>query len=155
MELDHLVLNTIDFPGRAGELQRSGATAAFLRELGDNYSQYHEVLRSRLEQVGGDADPNEYRDDPGAYGRHVQALQQIAISERVLRRARAFRREGRSLSDPGLGEPPTWDAEYTLVNVEHPERSRFSAPWERSAERGDPEAIVRLAGWPPSGPADG
>lgn len=148
MELDHLISNAVEFPGRAGELQRSGATASLVRELGDNYERYHEFLQHRLDELGGDPNPDEYRDDPGAYGRHAHALQRVAISERILRRARAFRREGRALSDPNLDQPPTWDADYRLVDVEHPERSRFSAPWERPSWAKDAESIARLASWP-------
>jgi hypothetical protein len=155
MELDHLISNAVEFPGRAGDLQRSGATASLIRELGDNYARYHEFLEQRLEDFGGDPNPDDYRDDPSAYGRHAHALQRVAISERILRRARAFRREGRPLSDPGLDQPPTWDAQYRLVDVEHPELSRFSAPWERPSWAKDPQEIARLASWllrqPPTG----
>lgn len=126
--------NCVEFPGRAGELQRQGAGAALLRELGDNYSDYHAFLASKMDESGGDPDPSDFRGgpdgvgaDPAAYGRQAATLQGLVAGELLLRRAWAVRQKGRSLSDPLTDLPPPFDADGRLVDVEHPERSRFSS----------------------------
>ncbi len=128
MAVAYLRANCVEFPGRAGEFQRAGATAGLIRELGDNYSRYHEYLQGRLEEMGGDPDPKEFADDPTEYGRRSDTVQRIVASEILLRRARAQRQQGRELSDPLLDHPPVWDAEHRLVDTEHPERSTFRRP---------------------------
>lgn len=134
MEIDPRTANCVEFPGAAGEHQRQRASAALIRELGDNYAHYHAFLVSRLEEIGGDPDPVSFRggdgaeDDHVAYARQANALQRIAASEVLLRAARSHRKEGRPLSAPSRAEPPLCDANYKLVDVERPERSRFSGP---------------------------
>ena len=135
MEIDPRTANLVDFPGAAGEHQRNGATAALIRELGDNYADYHAFLARRIEEIGGDPDPTGFHgggdgstDDHVGYARQANALQRIAASEMLLRAARNYRKHGRPLSAPLRDQPPISDAEYKLVDVEHPERSRFSGP---------------------------
>ena len=132
MQVNPLTAGCLEFPGRAGELQRDGATAALLRELGDNYARYHAFLRRELDQSGGDPAPRAYRGgvdgigaDPAAYGRQAAKLQRIVASEILLRRGWANRQQGRSLNDTLHDFPPPFDADYRLVDIEHPERSRF------------------------------
>ena len=130
--IDYLKANCVDFPDRAGELQRAGATAGLIRELGDNYSRYHQALQERLETLGGDANPADFPDDPASYGRLANALQRIATTEVLLRRARAHRKQGHPLNAQLKGAPPLWDADHRLVDVEHPEQANFRGPLERA-----------------------
>ena len=152
MRLHPLTANCIEFPGRAGELERSGATAALFRELGDNYARYHAFLARELEASGGDPDPRDFRGDangvgadPAAYGRQAALVQRLVASEVLLRRAWVNRRHGRPLGDPLTDFPPPFDADGRLVDIEHPERSRFSS--RLTSPLGAPEFV------PPGGGA--
>lgn len=131
MPAEFLRANCLEFSDRAGELQRAGASASLIRELGDNYGRYHAYLALRLQELGGQADPADFPDDPAAYGRHANELQRIATSEALLRRARAHRREGHPLDEDLNGGLPLVDSERRLVDVEHPERATFRGPLAR------------------------
>jgi hypothetical protein len=134
MATDRLTASLVELPARAGELQRAGASAALIRELGDNYRLYHDFLAHQLEELGGDPDPASFVGAPERYGRHVDLVQRIVITERLLRRARGFRRYGRKLTAPAPeGEAPAWDSDQQLVDVEHPERHRFGRGWTGGA----------------------
>ncbi len=107
----------LEFPGRAGELQRQGASAAFIRELGDDYPQYHAFLAERLARYGGrEPQPDAY---PG-FAEYIAACQEvrdIVMAEALLRNARAYRRTGRPLDhayDPSI---PLLDERNRLVSA--------------------------------------
>jgi len=94
-----LPLGGVTFPGRAGELQAAGATAALVSELGGNYATYHQYLAGELRAFGKRPDPDDFetRDDYlGAWTR----IHDIVRSEAVLRNCRAFVLRGRSLNVP-------------------------------------------------------
>lgn len=112
-----LLTTSIRFPGAAGALQATGATAALIRELGDNYGQYHDFLASELEAMGGRPDPNAYR-DLVTYYRDTDRWAGIVIAETLLRRCRAVRRDGRRMDDIASDEPTTLDSRHRLVSVE-------------------------------------
>jgi hypothetical protein len=95
----------VRFPGRAGDLQGQGAVAALIRELGDNYPQYHDFLASELTKVGGRPKPADYRGDLDGYATTSSRVQQIMIAEAVLRRCRGARQLGRPLNAPPDGTP--------------------------------------------------
>jgi hypothetical protein len=114
-------LNTrkLRLPGRAGELQDVGATASLVRELGDNYSTYHQHLATELARLGGRPDPADYRDDFEGYCEAYSAARDVVLAEVALRSARAFRKLGGHLADPPpLDEPPLVDRNDRLVSVE-------------------------------------
>lgn len=109
------------FPGLAGELQKAGATASFVRELGDNYERYHAhlagTLAHGLEQHGGRPDPADYPEFDSfavAWG----PLEDIIRAEGLLRRCRAFRRFGDRLDTMRGFEIPLLDDNDRLVSVE-------------------------------------
>jgi hypothetical protein len=108
----------LTFPGRAGALQASGATAALVRELGDNYVTYHAFLASTLEATGGRPDPVDYGNDMVAYYEASDRFADLVIAEVLLRRCRAFRQRGSSLDESDASDPPTLDEGHRLVSVE-------------------------------------
>jgi hypothetical protein len=96
MELPQLYLRGVQFPDPAGELQRSGSTAALVRELGDDYDRYHAFLSAELDSLGGRPDPSAYstfEEYAAACGR-VEAL---VHAEVTLRRCRGMRTAGTRL----------------------------------------------------------
>lgn len=110
---------TLWLPGRAGELQAAGATPSLVRELGDNYATYHRHLAAELARLGGRPDPADYRDDFEGYCDAYSAARDVVLAEFALRRARAFRKLGRHLTDPPPpDEPPLVDRNNRLVSVE-------------------------------------
>jgi hypothetical protein len=125
---DLVELNCVELPDRAGELQRARARAALVREVGDNYASYHDFLQRRLAELGGRPDPVAYAGDPTAYGEHAHEVQRVVASEIFLRRGWSHRKQGRGLGASLADLPPLWDADGRLVDVEHPERSRFHGP---------------------------
>jgi hypothetical protein len=88
---------TLELPGRAGELRAAGATAALIREFGDNYGVYHEFLAGELEKLG--ERPRATRDGPPSpeFVRHWRRADEIVRCEIILRACRAYRKQGRSL----------------------------------------------------------
>jgi hypothetical protein len=129
----------IRFPAPAGRYQDAGATASFIRELGDDYGRYHAFLASELEATGARPDPAVYGDDFVGYYRDSDRWAEIVVAEVLLRRCRAFRRTGRRLDDPDLDEPTTLDGRHRLISVETGEPSSQPLPsgdpapryWER------------------------
>jgi hypothetical protein len=97
MELGKLRLGTVPLPGNAGDLQRQGATASLVRELGDNYDHYHAFLADRLAKLGGRPDPANYK-TYAEYAKAVTAAEDVVRAEIALRACRGFRESGQSLS---------------------------------------------------------
>jgi len=130
MDIAALRLERVDFPGRAGELQRDGATASLVRELGDNYAEYHRFLSDEVRKVGGQPSPKVYRDDPGGYAAHWAQLEAIATAELVLRRALAHRKLGRPLGQAADSrkEPPLFDESDRLISIEEPDETAKEPP---------------------------
>jgi hypothetical protein len=98
MEIGGLRIDRVNFPGRAGELQRQEATASLVRELGDNYGTYHAYLAGELGKVG-----RPQRDDFDSMDAYLEAwavAQDLVRAEVVLRNCRAYRRTGRDLRAP-------------------------------------------------------
>ena len=78
-------------PGRAGDLQDAGASAALVAELGDNYAKYHEFLVAEFDKLGGFPDPPT---DPWKMPRYLATsakIDALASSEVALRQFRAAR----------------------------------------------------------------
>ena len=117
MRVGMLDLGTVKFPSRAGEHQRAGATAALVRELGDNYGAYHRFLADSLAAVGKPPEPADFEtlDD---YVRAWQIVQNLVTAEIVLRNCRDYRRTGRGLDRPHDPSTPLLDADNRLVSVE-------------------------------------
>lgn len=99
LNLGELALKRLEFPGRAGELQRARATASLIRELGDNYGIYHRVLADRLASYGRRPEPVDFA-NYASYADAWTDIQEIVMAEAVLRNARDFRRSGRPLDYP-------------------------------------------------------
>jgi hypothetical protein len=95
MELGQLRLGTVKLPGTAGELQRQRATASLVRELGDNYSKYHDALAARLAKLGR-PDPADY-DTYEEYAAAWEQVEDILHAEVTLRACRGRRVHGRRL----------------------------------------------------------
>lgn len=102
------------FPGRAGELQRQGASASLARELGDGYASYHRHLRDELARYGGRPKPEDYSDQQTYFDVCAHA-QEIVIAEALLRACAAYRRSGRPLDAPLDTSTPLLDSEDRLV----------------------------------------
>ena len=99
MDFGRTRLRHVKFPGRAGEFQREGRTAALIRELGDNYRTYHDFLAGELDTQR----PRPRRDqfaDREAYVAAWAYIQELVIAEVMLRSFRAYRRDGRRLDEP-------------------------------------------------------
>lgn len=107
-------LARLEFPGRAGELQRGRASASLVRELGDNYSAYHGYLRAELARFGGRPQPKDY-DDQASYFAAWARIQEIVMAEALVRACVAFRRNGRPLGAPVDTSVPLVDANDQLV----------------------------------------
>jgi hypothetical protein len=106
----------LTFPGRAGALQRSGAIAALIKELGTSYGTYHEFLASEVAKLG--------RPDPSAhpdYQSYAQAYahgQVLVFAEAFIRNCHAYMQSGRAL-DAGLDTSvPLLDADDRLVGLD-------------------------------------
>lgn len=111
-------LRDLEFPGRAGELQRAGATPSLVRELGDNYERYHEFLRRALAEFGKEPVSDDFPSFD-AYIRAWAAVQEIVLAEALLRNCRAYRRTGRPLDYPlDQSGPPLVDGEFQLVSAD-------------------------------------
>ena len=94
-----LKLHHVEFPGRAGELQREGRTTALVRELGQNYGRYHEFLATELERRLPAPTAERY---PNADEYFVAwaYIQELVAAEIILRNARGHLRDGRRLDEP-------------------------------------------------------
>jgi hypothetical protein len=119
MNLNGINIRDLTFPGRAGELQAEAATAAFIREVGDNYASYNRFLAEEARRLGGSPHPDDYRPDRyEEYLRDATRARDIVAAEMVLRRARALRVEGKSLREPLDRSTPVFDAAHRLISAE-------------------------------------
>lgn len=117
MDLTQLNLESVEFPGRAGQYQREGRVTALIRELGDNYALYHAFLAAELERFGRRPRPRDY---PNAE-RYLAAwtrIQRIVLAEAMLRNVRAYRRTRRPLDAPLDPSVPLIGEDDRLVSVE-------------------------------------
>lgn len=107
MNIGTITLKKVEFPGRAGELQRGNATASLVAELGDNYETYHAYLNEQLAQIGKPPVAKEYP-SLTAYYDAWDRVQELVKAEHLLRNCKAFRRSGRNLDAPAsaTGGPP-------------------------------------------------
>jgi hypothetical protein len=112
MELGNLRLGTIKLPGPAGDLQRQGATAALIKELGDNYETYHAFLADRFVKIGGRPNAANYKTYE-EYATAVSAAEDVVRAEIALRACRGFRRSGKRLDE--LPTSPLLDSADRLV----------------------------------------
>lgn len=132
MELAGLSLTQYTFPGRAGELQRSGSTLALLRELGDNYDTYHDALADEVERVGGRPDPAPYGDDYEAFGRAARYVSELLSAEVILRRARKLRTT-KSTKGLEVPEAPLVDERHRLIGLGDSDANRQLRSGSREA----------------------
>lgn len=98
MEIRQLRLGGVELPDVAGDLQRRGATASLVRELGDNYEKYHAFLARRLAEVGR-PDPADYETFE-EYAAAWTVAEDIVHAEVTLRACHGFRRFGKGLDAP-------------------------------------------------------
>jgi hypothetical protein len=86
-----LQLRFTTFPGRAGELQRAGATASLIKELGANYESYHTFLAEEFKRIGRPTPtPDGGEKALTAYLDQWARLQDLARAEVVLRSSQRF-----------------------------------------------------------------
>ena len=116
MQIGNLELNRVDLPGRAGDLQRSGAKDELVTELGDNYGRYHAHLRSALAKRS-----RPVREDFASVDDFLDEwaeVQAIVRAEAILRKCAAHRRKGRSLDAPADISRPFVDGNDELVSLD-------------------------------------
>jgi hypothetical protein len=77
----------VRFPGRAGELQATGAEAALLAELAAGADVYGRFLADRAQALGGEPDPAAYAGRFAAYGEACAAFDDLLAAQRLLQRA--------------------------------------------------------------------
>lgn len=114
MKIANLNIHRLELPDRAGDLQRQGATAALVRELGDNYERYHGFLAEMAERIGGPPDPARFASREEYLAACVIA-QDVVRGEAILRVCRDHRRHGKPLDaavDPGTR---LYDDDYRLL----------------------------------------
>src|SRR4051794_5191570 len=104
MNLEAFNFKQYVFPGAGGAHQREGRVQDLTRELGDNYTYYHEQLAVSLESLGGRPDPADYREDFEAYCHASDYFVETIKAEVLLRQSYAVR-HGRveTQSPPAVG----------------------------------------------------
>lgn len=110
----------LKLPGRAGEYQRAGMTAALVAELGDNYQRYHDWLAEQLGRFDKLPEVDDYS-DTSRYVDDWALIHDIVRAEAMLRVCVLFRRDRRPLNRPldfTRGQTPLVDSEYRLVSFE-------------------------------------
>jgi hypothetical protein len=113
MRIGGLELTSVEFPDKAGELQRAGSSSSLVAELGDNYARYHQHLR---ELLGKRSRPErEEFDTVDAFLEAWAEVQGIVRAEAILRKCAAHRQHGRSLDAPADISTPLVDEEDRLV----------------------------------------
>lgn len=123
MRIGPVAIKHYVFPGRAGELQRQGATSELVRELGDNYARYHAALVEAFDAAGGRPHPEDFgdRSQRGGSEAYLEAYERargIVLAEALLRNCSQFRRNGRSVSAPMDPSVPLLDGSDRLVSFE-------------------------------------
>jgi hypothetical protein len=119
MDARNIALNAkyVRLPGRAGEFQQSGSMGQLVREVGDNYGQYHAHLNGMMAAARGRLRPEDH-DDRESFLQAYALAQEVVLMEAFLRNARVSRRSGTPL-DAGLDlGTPLLDSENRLVSVE-------------------------------------
>jgi len=108
------------FGGRAGELNRAGASASLIAELGDNYATYHAEIEADWKRLGGLPDPKAFRGLDGLveYSHAYARMQHLAYAEIFLRRAYGHRRLGRRIADAPSFGPDLVDESGALTSAE-------------------------------------
>ncbi len=117
MQIGLLRISKLVFPGRAGELQRAGRTAALVVELGDNYRHYHDWLAEQLTRFDKPPHIEDYTDSK-QYVADWALIQDVVRAEALLRTCLLFRRKGRPLNYPldfTRGQKPLVDHDSNLV----------------------------------------
>ena len=103
------------FPGRAGQLQTTGAASDLAAELGDNYPRYHAFLERELAVLGRPR-RGQYPDFDSYSAAYAKA-QTIVLAETFLRNCVAFRRAGTPLDSPLDHRVPLLDKTDRLVSL--------------------------------------
>jgi hypothetical protein len=119
MQVGLIRLSRIELPGRAGEYQRAGMTAALVAELGDNYAHYHGWLADQLARFEGPPDIDEYA-DTSKYVDDWAIIHDVVRAEAMLRVCFLFRRDGRPLNRPldfTRGQTSLVNGDYELVSL--------------------------------------
>ena len=114
MKIANLNIHKLRLPDRAGELQDQRATAALVKELGDNYGKYHAYLAQVAEEIGGPPDPAAYPNHE-AYLDACVIAQDVVRGEAILRVCRDFRRRGKPLDAAVDPEHRLYDDEFRLL----------------------------------------
>jgi hypothetical protein len=122
----------VEFPGRARELQLANATAALIRELGDNYEVYHDFIAREIEAMGSRPQWNHDKPDVAGFAAAWGRIDDLLQAEAFLRVCRAHRKEGRSLAEGPKDAKPFVDGHDRLL----------------SAVSGEPIAEARRSGEP-------
>jgi len=119
-----LAIDSVEFPGRAGELHRNGATASLIAELGDNYVAYHEFLAGELKRrkpprASGKQDEESIKEYLEGWSR----LQDVVRAEAVLRACRNYRLGGKLAPDYVREGPLLESGGATLGSIDSPKPS--------------------------------
>ena len=109
-------LQRLRFPDEGGRLQVAGDTGGLIKELASDYDRYHAFLAQRLEELGGDPDPADYRDRFEDYCRATADVTEIYIAETFLRQCVAAVQLGRDINAMEPAPAPLADERQRLVS---------------------------------------
>ena len=133
MKISSIDLGGLRFPGRAGRLQEVGATAALVRELGDNYETYNAFLAEEMRKLGGDPDPADYVDDYDGFIQAAARIRDVTAAEIALRRCDAHRTRGQALDAEPAGTPII-DSGQRIVSIKTGTAALQYTPSRRARE---------------------
>lgn len=105
------------FPAAAGEAQAAGDTRKLISALGSDYDQYHAFLAKRMEGLGGEPDPADYRKDYEGYMNACDDVLETVMAERLLRQSATAVKSNRALTMDEDSALPLIDARQRLVSV--------------------------------------
>ena len=123
LTIGQIEVRGVPFPGPAGDALARNATASFVREVGDNYSYYHDFLAKRLGALLPPPDPRDFRTYP-EYAAALDRVHAVVRAEALIRNCAQYRQSGRRLDAAIDLSVPLVDADDNLVDFYHPPASR-------------------------------
>lgn len=107
---------TFNFPGAAGSHQRAGSVTALIRELANNYPEYHRFLADEVAKIGR---PTRARyADEDSYLAAWARVQELVLAEALLRNCRLNGEQGRALDAAADTSGPPLVRDDRLVGLD-------------------------------------